>query len=172
MAPALAIIVLLLTAAPAAFADTQAISNVHSAQNAQNTQIFGLPPLHAMLGAAGAVLERVHSPVRLNTRVIVDQPAQQQQQMTYGQANIDQTVSYGQVDASADYQQQQQQQQYAQYVSSNQPTSQPAAASDPTAAAAGPSVSGYWIQNPDGTRTPLSDDDPLLAKVCVASDSG
>jgi hypothetical protein len=33
-------------------------------------------------------------------------------------------------------------------------------------------VSGYWIQNPDGTRTPLADDDPLLTKVREAANRG
>jgi hypothetical protein len=136
------VILLLLAAAPAALASVQAAQGV---QAQQSSQVFGIPPLPVILGAAGAALKQINAPITLNTRVVQDPaPVQQQQQ---------QQVYYGQAAAADDSSQQ--------YVSSLDQTAQPATGSQATG-------SGYWIQNADGSRTPLSDNDPILLQVSTA----
>lgn len=135
------VIWLLLAAAPAAFASTQA------AQGQQNSHMFGIPPLPVILGAAGASLKQINSPITLNTHVVQDPaPAQQQQ------------VHYGQAAAAGDSTPQQ-------YVSSSDQTVATTIAQPSTGGQAAAGSSGYWIQNADGSRTPLSDDDPILLQV-------
>lgn len=143
------VILLLLAAAPAAFASTQAAQNM---QGQQNSQMFGIPPLPVILGAAGAALKQINSPITLNTRVVQDPaPAQQQQQQQ-------QKVYYGQAAAADDSTPQQ-------YVSSSDQTVATTIVQPSTGGQAAAGSSGYWIQNADGSRTPLFDNDPILLQV-------
>lgn len=141
------VILLLLAAAPAALASTQAAQNV---QGQQNSQMFGIPPLPVILGAAGAALKQINSPITLNTRVVQDPVPAQQQQVYYGQA------------AAADDDTTPQQQ----YVSSSDSDETVATTiAQPSTGGQADAGSGYWIQNADGSRTPLSDNDPILLQV-------
>lgn len=157
MAGCLPVIVLLLLAtAPAAIADTQSTSAAQGTQGAENAQIFGLPPLPVALVGLGTLLSKVHSPINLNTRIITDKPAQQAAADTNSTVTATETVSSSQDEA------QQQQPQAA--------SSQPAAG---TYSAVPPGVTS-WIQNPDGTITPLKWDKPdsqvmVRLSLCVVS---
>lgn len=75
---ALTICVLLLAAAPAAFAEAQganseqAVTGSQATQNQQKQQIFPLP---LALAAVGSLLAKAHSPLRINARIIDEKPA-------------------------------------------------------------------------------------------------
>jgi hypothetical protein len=108
-------LVLLLSAAPTALANSQAASSIQAQQSVlstqatqglQNTQLFGLP-LPLVLTAVGNVLDKVNSPVRINTRIVG--PSTPGQQVVYGGASAEWPSTYGLADSS--------QQQYIQYTS-------------------------------------------------------
>lgn len=156
----LAMIALLLLAAATASADTQAAHSVQSSQSVQKTQathktqIFGLPPLPVALIAAGALLQKVHSPIKLNTKVVTDQPEQQAAPTDSNPAAGD-SVYYGQAATGGDDTQQQ-------YVSGNQPVSNQQQVAQPVSSGNSKVPPGVtsWIQNPDGSITPLKWEQP------------
>lgn len=148
------IVIVLLGLLATASADTQASHSVQSSQSAQgtqgtqgtqNSQIFGLPPLPVALVAAGALLQKIHSPIKLNAQVVTDQPAQQPAPPVSTTGSAD-AVYYGQAAAGKGDTEQL-------YISGNQPVSGGSKPSVP------PGVTS-WIQNPDGTITPLKWDQP------------